>query len=198
MKKLLLLLFCFPTLAMAQLTAIPDTNFELALIALGYDVLPLNGSVPTANINTVTTLDVSDENIYDLKGIEDFVALIDLDCSLNHYLVNILLHNNTLLQTLDFSWCDLNSINLLNNTALTWIDGSAQGVGANTNSGLDTIDVSNCLLLNYLDISHNELSYLDVTNNIYLQKLDAYSNDIDNLDVTQNGWLTHWIAVVII
>jgi hypothetical protein len=42
MKKLLILLFCLPTLALAQLTAIPDANFEQALITLGYDVLPIN------------------------------------------------------------------------------------------------------------------------------------------------------------
>ncbi|MEE2953541.1 MAG: hypothetical protein VX347_00010 [Bacteroidota bacterium] len=38
---------------------IPDTNFELALINLGYDNGAINGSVYTAMINTVTNLDVS-------------------------------------------------------------------------------------------------------------------------------------------
>lgn len=57
---------------MAQLTAIPDANFEQALITLGYDVLTIGGTVPTVNINTVNTLGVSYSNIVDMTGITDF------------------------------------------------------------------------------------------------------------------------------
>jgi hypothetical protein len=37
MKKLILLLFLLPTIAFGQTTAIPDANFEQALIDMGYD-----------------------------------------------------------------------------------------------------------------------------------------------------------------
>ncbi len=52
MKNLLLLptLFTF-VIGFSQTTAIPDPNFEQALIDLGYDTAPINGSVPTANIS---------------------------------------------------------------------------------------------------------------------------------------------------
>jgi len=65
-------------------TLIPDANFEQALINLGYDTGTPDGSVPTANINTVTDLDVSSQNISDLTGIEDFTALTSLNCNYNN------------------------------------------------------------------------------------------------------------------
>ena len=81
MKKLLLLLFLgFTLVGFSQTTLIPDPNFEQALIDLGYDTAPINGSVPTVNISSVTQLGVNDKNISDLTGIEDFTALTYLDC----------------------------------------------------------------------------------------------------------------------
>ena len=55
----------------------PDDNFEQALINLGYDNV-LDDYVITANINTVTSIDVNFNSIADLTGIEDFTALTDL------------------------------------------------------------------------------------------------------------------------
>ena len=67
MKKLfLLLLLTFTLVGFSQTTEVPDPNFEQALIDLGYDNAPINGSVPTANINEVTLLEVSDKNISSL------------------------------------------------------------------------------------------------------------------------------------
>ena len=84
MKTILFILFLgFTLLGFSQTTAIPDPNFEQALIDLGYDTAPINGSVPTANISGVTNLNVSDKNISDLTGIEDFTALTNLYCGNN-------------------------------------------------------------------------------------------------------------------
>ena len=86
MKKLLLLLLCLPLLSLAQKTYVPDDNFELALIALGHDSGPLDDSVLTSNINTITILDVSNtaSPIHEMTGIEDFTALVRLYCNNNH------------------------------------------------------------------------------------------------------------------
>ena len=65
----------FSVIAYAQNTAIPDANFEQALIDLGYDVAPINGLIPTANISSVTNLDVSGKSISNLTGIEAFTNL---------------------------------------------------------------------------------------------------------------------------
>ena len=100
MKKLLfILLLTIPFIGFGQLTMIPDANFEQALINLGYDTGTPNGSVSTANINTVTTLSVVSTNISDLTGIEDFTALIDLYCEGNQ-LTNLDVSTNTALEQL--------------------------------------------------------------------------------------------------
>ena len=59
MKKAILILTLLPCIAFGQTTAIPDANFEQRLIDLGYDTGTPDGSVPTANINTVRKMKLS-------------------------------------------------------------------------------------------------------------------------------------------
>ena len=84
-KLFLLLLLGFTLVGFSQTTEIPDPNFEQALIDLGYDTAPINGSLATADISGVTSLDVNSRNITDLTGIEDFTALATLRCYNNQY-----------------------------------------------------------------------------------------------------------------
>ena len=78
-----LLLLLISVNCLSQYTYIPDDNFEQRLIFLGYDSGPLDDYVPTANINSITSLNVSSQNISDLTGIEDFTSLITLWCHTN-------------------------------------------------------------------------------------------------------------------
>jgi len=80
--------------AQAQTTAIPDANFEQALIDLGYDTGVPDGVVLTDSINTVTSLHIENQSISDLTGIEDFTALWQLFCQGNS-LVNLNLSQNS-------------------------------------------------------------------------------------------------------
>lgn len=48
--NILLTLLILQNSSFGQTTLIPDTDFESALIDLGLDTVPVNGSVPTANI----------------------------------------------------------------------------------------------------------------------------------------------------
>ena len=73
----------FTNFATAQTTAIPDTNFEQALITLGIDSGLIDGTVLTANISGVTSLNVSNKNISNLTGIEAFSSLQTLNCNNN-------------------------------------------------------------------------------------------------------------------
>ena len=60
----------------AQTTAIPDPNFEQALIDLGIDKdFTVNGKVANENIENITELKVFDKQISDLTGIEGFIKL---------------------------------------------------------------------------------------------------------------------------
>ena len=90
-------------------TYVPDDNFEQKLIDLGYDDV-LDDYVLTSNIKDVTELDVSDSEIKDLTGIEDFRSLKTLDCE-NNQLTNLDVSSNTYLLKL---WCRSNSIKILN------------------------------------------------------------------------------------
>ena len=101
MKKLLLLpLLLSLFVADAQTTAIPDPNFEQALINIGLDVIPIDGVIPTANIDTLTILIVAAQGLSDLTGIEDFTSLTYLNCGYNPLLLNINVTQNTALTEL--------------------------------------------------------------------------------------------------
>jgi len=68
----------------AQVTAIPDPNFEAKLIALGVDTDGVvNGQMLTADA-TRPVLNLENSNISSLKGIEAFVNLYELRCAGNH------------------------------------------------------------------------------------------------------------------
>jgi hypothetical protein len=188
------------------LTYVPDDNFETYLEANGMgDGIALNDSVLTANINTVTYLDVNSQNIADLTGIEDFTALGILYCYNNSLsslnvsnstaLANLQCQNNNLTNldvsgatALDDLHCGGNqliSLDVSNNTALT--------VFACYNNQLTTLDVSqNTLLGNGLRCFNNQLTSLDVSNNTALTILYCSSNQLTTLDVSQNTALSHF------
>ena len=202
-KLLLIFLLGFTLLSFSQNTLIPDPNFEQALIDLGYDTAPINGSVPTANISGVTSLDVSNNNIADLTGIEDFIALIILDCRSNQ-LTSLDFSNNTALNTLNCSSNQLTSLDVSNNTALTSLNCysnqlTSLDVSNNSalielrcyNNQLTSLDVSNNTALIYLGCYSNQLTSLDVSNNTALITLYCYSNQLTSLDVSNNTALNN-------
>ena len=82
MKQLLTLLLALSFgLSFAQTTLIPDANFEQALIDKGFDAGTLDGSVPTANIDTLTYLDLSflfniSEALIELETIEPVAKIV--------------------------------------------------------------------------------------------------------------------------
>ena len=110
------IIFLFISFISAQ-TYVPDDNFEQALIDLGYDDV-LDDYVITDSINTVTTLDVSNDSISDLTGIEGFTALTNLNCSRNQ-LTSLNMSSNTALTEMNCARNDLTSLDVSSNTALT-------------------------------------------------------------------------------
>ena len=203
MKFLILILFIFiSSILCSQNTSIPDPNFEQALINLGYDIGPIDGIVPTANINTVTNLSVFSKNISDLTGIEDFTALTFLNCKTNsisnlnlstltsldyldcasNNLVTLDLSNNTALTFLRCSSNSLTNLNVLNNTLLTYI--------AYNNNSLNTVDLSNNTLLTQIWGGYNPMTTLDVSNNTNLTDLSFEYCSLTSIDLSNNIVLT--------
>lgn len=97
---------------------IPDQNFEQKLIDLGIDTDGLNGKITSTNISNITVLDLSNSNISNLSGIENFASLTYLDVS-NNQLKTLDVSNNGLLETLNASSNQLTTLDLSKNTKLT-------------------------------------------------------------------------------
>lgn len=146
----------------AQTTAIPDVNFEQALIDLGIENGTPDGVVLTSKIDTITSLDVHGLNISDMTGIEDFVSL-----------KTFWLYSN-----------NLTAIDISNNTALTLF------VPADNN--LTSLDLSNNILLEALKCHGNNLTSLDLSNNVNLHDLIAQGNDLVCLNVKNGNNINLW------
>ena len=139
MKKILLTLL-IPITVFGQYTNVPDANFELALLNLGYDFV-IDGVVETSAIDTITELYINNENIADLTGIEDFIVLKSLFCY-NNNLSTINLSNNTQLFEVTCSGNNLISIDLRNGNNLgLWYFLSMNNPNLNC---IDVEDISYC------------------------------------------------------
>ena len=184
MKKLVLLsAFLIFGFSFSQTTAIPDANFEQALISLGYDTGNVNGSIATSNIADLTYLDVTNQNISDLTGIEDFTGLTELYIGGNQ-LTSLNLNNNNALISLFAYANQLTSVDLSNNTALNVL----QLAG----NQLTSLDVSNNTSLEQLIFNQNQLTSIDLSNNTYLNYLWGYDNLLTSLDIRNGNNVNIW------
>jgi len=198
-----ILVLLFTNITIAQTTSIPDANFEQALIDLGYDTGIIDGLVPTANIDTVTTLYIGFNGISDLTGIEDFTAITVLFCS-SSLLTSLDITQNTALTQLAFPDNQITNIDVSQNTALTYLNLTGNqltslNVTQNTSltnlictdNLLTTIDLAQNTALTYLNCEGNQLISLDLSQNTTLQQLSCGGNELINLDLTQNTALTY-------
>lgn len=184
----------------SQITYIPDSNFEQALIDLGIDSDgTINGQVLTSDIDTVTVLNVRYKQIYDLTGIEDFTALEDLNIELNH-IQTLDLFGNLNLKTLNCISNPLTSLNITQNQQLESLDLSAvhqlDQVDLSGNINLEVLTLLDCWL-HELDITNNinlkklemdiaTISEIDLSNNIHLEYLDVDNSGLNTIDVSHN------------
>ena len=203
--KLLLIIVLFSASIKAQYTSITDINFEKVLISLGIDSGVPDGKVLTANINTIKTLNISKSNdlynrIKDLSGIQDFIALENLNCSYNE-LTNLDLSKNAFLTVLDCSRNLLQNIDVAKNSNLTFLECSYNklnnlNVNSNINleyldcqfnySDLKYLDVNNNLKLKTLSIGYTNLTHIDISKNILLEKLICSYTKLVDLDISNN------------
>jgi Leucine-rich repeat (LRR) protein len=174
-------LFLIPALVFGQYTAIPDINFEKALIEFGMDDL-IDGKVLSKNIKSVKSLDISWKEIADLTGIKDFDSLQFLNCAANPFTF-LDVSNNTALKGLDLDAegdysCRLTGLDLSNNTKLTFLDSGT--------SKLQKLDLSKNIELKELYCSFSNIKKLDLSTNNKLITLDAGYNKLRNLDLSNN------------
>ena len=178
MKKLLLILLCLPFIGFGQQTYVPDDNFEAYLEANGMgDGITLNDSVFTSAIDTVTFLDVVSMGIFDLTGIEDFIALTNLYCYWNQ-LTTLDVSGATALTHLYCFGNQLTTLDVSQNTALTSLTAS--------DNQLTSLNVSGATALTHLYCSINQLTSLNVSGATALTLLYCHNNQLTSLDVSQN------------
>ena len=123
----------------SQKTYVPDDNFEQALINLGYDNV-LDDSVNTANIDTVTALQINATLISDLTGIEDFNALTYLQCQDNQ-LTSLDINQNTALIALNCGNNQLISLDVRNGNNINMDLQGWSYFSSENNPNLTCIDV---------------------------------------------------------
>jgi len=180
MKKIylaLILLICTVQLEAQQTTAIPDQNFEQALIDLGYDIGTPDGFVLTDSIKNIIKLDIGLRKITDLTGIAYFTKLQVLYCN-NNSISSLDLSSNKLLTDVQCAYNSISSLDLSSNIKLEKLQCS--------NSKLQSLNISNCLQLTELTCSYNSLTILDISNNKNLTTLWCDSNHITNIDFSNN------------
>lgn len=169
----------------AQTITIPDSNFEQALVDLGFDSNGLNGNILEIDALAIDTLKISNPidnellpnvefTIANLQGIEAMKNLVYLDVSYN----------------------DIYSLDVSNNTKLTLLsyysETSEEGIPGF--GYISNIDVSNNLALEELYLRGNKLNFIDLSNNTELLKFSISDNNLINLDVSANTKLTRLVV----
>lgn len=156
-------------------TYVPDDNFEafLEANAMGNGVLN-DDKVTTANINTVSNLNISNQSISDLTGIQDFAALTELVANSNN-LTSVDVSNNVLLENLFLNSNSLIAISVAKNLALKqlWV----------RENNLTDLDVSKNTALEWLVCSKNNIESLDLSLNVNASFLELHTNNLSVLNL---------------
>ena len=139
-----------PVVAM---TAIPDSNFEQALVDLDIDD-ELDGFVRTSNIENLENLDIENKGITDLTGIEDFTALVGLWVSQNQ-ITQLDLRQNT---NLKFAFASNNALTSLQVDGLTALEKIEV-----LNNSIGSLNLADNLLLQELELANNSLTAIDIS-----------------------------------
>ena len=142
-------------------TNFPDENFRKCLKEEDYGK---DGVLTVSEIKSIKTIDVRGKDIKDLKGIEYFTCLEELDCQDNG-LTSLEVNKNTALKDL---YC--------------------------SNNKLSSLDVSMLSSLTKLGCGRNPLGVVDVSENTSLVELYCYNCMLSSLDVSKNTALTKLIC----
>ncbi len=195
-----------------SLTNIPDSDFEnyLETHDAAGDPVPIgdptslgNGiandnSVFTYRIETVTSLDISNQGIGEVIGIQEFTALEILDCSGNFF-NDLIISNLTNLRELYCHSVFLPVLDVSSNTNLEKLimynaNCSNLTLGQNTaltelnvrDNSLSTFNTTHLTALENLNYERNSIFSLDVSSLSNLKTLNANDNSVTSLNLSNN------------
>jgi hypothetical protein len=198
-KKYLLLLILFGLHVNAQIVNIPDANFKARLLQSTTSSSIVSDQVPDSNgnVTTYSRIDVNNDgeiqvsevvsikwmnissfNIQNLSGIEFFINLEVLDCSINT-LNNLNLLQNINLRRLKCDYNPLGDIDLTQNVYLSHL--------TCYNNLLQSLNLTNNTQLNYLNCSYNSITNLELNNNNILSTLICNDNQIIYLNIKNSN-----------
>ena len=137
-------------------TNFPDANFRSYMLSL----YP-KGYLTTSDINGLTSLNIANRNISNLKGLELFTELKELRCWNNSF----------------------TTLNLSSNTKLTYLDCAP-------NSTLTSLNVASCTNLERLYCYNTSITSLSLNNCTNLKTLRCYGTKLTSLYVYNKSQLT--------
>jgi len=204
MKKntLLVLLLFFCIQSNAQLTYVPDNNFETYLethdangstVSVGDATSMGNGIANddyalTNRIDTVTDLSLYNQAIADFTGLENFTNLEDF-VTTDATATSLDFTNNTKLDRIRCSYmANLTSVDI---TGLTLLDHLYL-----YQTDLSVVDVSTNTALTELTVSYSNLISIDVSANVLLENLQLHESSISAIDLSANTNLDTLIVSV--
>ena len=162
--------FIFETSLPINENNFPDDNFRNYIKtykAGGSDVLTVEQQ------KNVTTIEINNKGVSDLKGIEAFPNLTELDCG-NNSIQKLDLRQNPMLRKLICNTNQLTQLDLSKNPDIYYLNCS--------DNQLEQLDVSHLKDLVLLNCSNNDLAQLDVKNSIFLVTLNCSANQLTELD----------------
>ena len=155
-------------------TNFPDENFRNWVLSQSYGT---DGILTDNEIAGVTSINVANNYVKNMQGIEFFTALTNLDCSYNQ-LTLLDVSKNTALTILNCNGNGITSLDLHNCTALKTLECD--------DNELKSLDLHEFTALEKLVCSRNKLTVLDLSNNTALTTLDCYVNYLTSLDLSNN------------
>ena len=215
---ILLVLFLTSSSAFSQNTSVPDPEFEQELINQGYDSGPIDGIVPTNNINTITSLFLNasvvwtgnalihSPNYQDLTGIQGFTALTELIIWNSPNLTALDVSQNINLEHLAVSHSSLTTLDVSQNVNLEHFSigesYSMTSIDIINNPMIKTLSIWNAPLLNVVNLTNNialesldltgvGITSLDLSNNIALEFIEISGTPLVSLDLSQNTGVSY-------
>ena len=151
---------------------------QLMLAGQGFDVTFSNP--PHSSTGTLlTSLDLSTNT-----------ALTFFEAGDNNALSSVTLPSTSTLEYIELNWGNLTSLDVTNNTGLEILKATAQGdtyvTGWRSTTGLSSINLTNNINLERLELGANKLTSIDLSTNVKLKICILTTNQLTSLDVTNN------------
>ena len=194
------LVFCLPERAYAEdidLDNIKDSNFRQYILS-NFDK-DNDGAISDDEAADVTTLDIRNQGIQSLDGIEMFYNLTELNCTGN-LITSLDMSGNPKLQSLTCAENEISYLNVSQNPELLNLNctlNDLNGIDVSNNTKLETLQCGGNANFGTVDLSHNaELSAflyvggsmeeIDLVNNTELESLWISTTPLKELDVSAN------------